>query len=336
MQNLKHCQFEEGGTKGHYESYFLRANHPEKPQAFWIRYTIFSPKNHPENAIGEIWAMFFNGEKNEMVAVQEDIALSECRFPSDEFAFKIGKNTLTKVSNSKGLLEGSASLKGHQISWGLNYQGDKPSILLLPSKMYSTALPKAKSLVTSPNVIFNGSLNVDGNEINIEQWQGSENHNWGSKHTDEYAWGQVAGFDNNMNAFLECSTARIKLGPFWSPWMTLAVLDIEGERYTFNALSETLKASGKYDYFNWNFKTQNKQSSLEVVIKAPREHFAGLSYKNPPGGSHTCLNSKIASCELTLTDSSGKVVKLHTANRAAFEILTDDENHGVEVRNTVD
>jgi len=329
MQNLELCQFETGTKIGHYESYFLRANHPDKPQAFWIRYTIFSPKGQANKAIGEIWAMYFDAETNKVIAVQEDIALSQCHFPSNEFAFKIGKNIL-----QKGLLTGSAKLNDHQISWNLNYYGETPPVLLFPEKLYSTALPKAKSLVTTPNAVFSGLLNIDGQEMNIEQWQGSENHNWGSKHTDEYAWGQVAGFDNNPNAFLECSTARIKIGPIWSPWMTIAVLVVDGERYYFNSIYLSMKATAEYNYFNWNFKTKNKQAELVVNINAPKEYFAGLSYKNPPKGQHTCLNSKIASCEVQLTDKYGKETILRTKNRAAFEILTDATNHGVTIRNT--
>ena len=48
---LRYCP---GQRKGHYESYFIRANHPTAAKAFWIRYTIFSPKNRPEAAIGEL------------------------------------------------------------------------------------------------------------------------------------------------------------------------------------------------------------------------------------------------------------------------------------------
>ncbi len=44
--------------QGHYESFFQRANHPSRPLAFWIRYTIFSPKNRPQDALGEVWAAF--------------------------------------------------------------------------------------------------------------------------------------------------------------------------------------------------------------------------------------------------------------------------------------
>ncbi len=330
MNPLALCQFKSGTQKGHYESYFLRANHPSKPQAFWIRYTIFSPKSQPENAIGEIWAMYFDADNKDqkVIAIQEDIPLNQCSFSSDTLALKLGNNTLIQ-----GLLSGGASLNHNIIEWNIGYGEEHDPILLLPKNLYSTPIPKAKLLVTNPNAIFNGSLNVNGSTIEICNWQGSENHNWGSKHTDEYAWGQVAGFDNHANAFLECSTARIKLGPIWSPWMTLAVLVIDDERYAFNSITQAFQAQGEYDFFNWTFSCKNKSASLNVTISAPKEHFAGLRYKNPPGGSHTCLNSKIAQCELTLKRKNKETIILKTSNRAAFEILTDQTDHGIKIRN---
>ena len=56
-------RYDPASTAGHYESWFQRANHPERPLAFWIRYTIFSPKGRPADAFGEIWAIFFDGER---------------------------------------------------------------------------------------------------------------------------------------------------------------------------------------------------------------------------------------------------------------------------------
>jgi len=328
MKHLELCQFVPDSKKGHYESYFVRANHPNKPHAFWVRYTIFSPEGSNNESVGEIWAMYFNGESNEVVAVQETFPINQCQFSGNKYDFRVGENVLTK-----GHLSGAATLNGHSISWLLNYSGDDSSILLLPDKLYSTTLPKAKSLVTTPNILFDGDLIIDGQKLLVDGWQGSENHNWGRKHTDQYAWGQVAGFDNNSDAFLECSTARIKVGPIWSPWMTIAVLVVNGHRYRFNSILCSLKAKAKYDYFDWNFKTSNGQETLVVNISANKANFAGLSYKNPPKGSHTCLNSKIGSCTVQLTDKFGNVISLITDNRAAFEILTDESNHGVNIVN---
>jgi len=41
-----------------------------------------------------------------------------------------------------------------------------------------------------------------------------------------------------------------------------------------------------------------------------------------PGGTHTCLNSKLAACEVTLERSGEPPVTLTTRHRAAFEILS--------------
>ncbi|MEE4251379.1 MAG: hypothetical protein V2I38_12370, partial [Alcanivoracaceae bacterium] len=58
-------------------------------------------------------------------------------------------------------------------------------------------------------------------------------------------------------------------------------------------------------------------------------HFTALTYYNPPKGSKTCLNSKIARCEARLERPGEPVLVLTSAHGAAFEILTDRNDHGV-------
>ena len=181
---------------------------------------------------------------------------------------------------------------------------------------------------------FNGSLTVDGEAIEVSDWVGSQNHNWGAKHTDLYAWGQVAGFDNEPDSFLEVATARLKIGPVWTPFMTPIVLRYRGEEIALNALLQTIRARASFDYLTWHFHSRTNAISLDGTISAPREAFVGLRYSNPPGGVKQCLNTKIATCELTVTrmDTAGKriIERLTTKHRAAFEILTDDKRHGIE------
>ena len=65
------ARFRAGQMTGHYESFFQRANHPNRPLAFWIRYTVFSPRGHPEQAVGELWAIVFNGETGQPIVVKQ-------------------------------------------------------------------------------------------------------------------------------------------------------------------------------------------------------------------------------------------------------------------------
>lgn len=263
-----------GQQAGHYESFFQRANHPSRPLAFWIRYTIFSPEERPQDAVGELWAVFFDGETHQHVAVKKEVPFSECTFRTDEFLVRVAGARLDAEQ-----LSGAIDSGEHALSWALTFSGEAEPLFLLPRELYETPFPQAKSLVGLPLAVYNGDLRVDGREIPIADWVGSQNHNWGLRHTDHYAWGQVAGFDNGPQTFLEVATARVRIGSDWSPFMA------------------------------------------PVVLRR---------------GTEDCLNTKIAACELRVTyRQPGSAIRtdvLSTRNRAAFEILTDDRDHGIAIR----
>ena len=331
LNKANNTVYQPGQRTGHYESFFLRANHPSLPLAFWIRYTIFSPQDHPEKAIGELWAIYFDGQNGLDFAVKKEVPFNQCSFSSATLDAKIGDALL-----NTGKLTGGASAHNHEINWDLTYSGNSKPLFLLPLKMYSAGFPKAKSVVPLPLAKFSGILVVDDKSINVENWIGSQNHNWGSKHTDLYAWGQVAGFDNSPGSFLEVATARVKIGPLWTPNMTPIVLRHKGQEYTLNSMAQTLKARGHFTYFDWLFSSENDLISLTGRITGDRNQFVGLNYYNPPGGNKHCLNTKLASCDLRITYKQGtnqvSSDLLTTRNRAAFEILTDKRDHGITVQ----
>jgi hypothetical protein len=311
---------------GHYESFFQRANHPSRPLAFWIRYTAFSPEGRPQDAVGELWAIYFDGERERITAVKSVVPIARCRFDRTCLSVQVGEARLNEA-----LLSGAAASGGHSIAWDLGYRGEEAPLLLLPERLYDGGFPKAKALVGTPNARYGGTLTVDGEPVAIDGWVGSQNHNWGRRHTDRYAWGQVAGFDGVPDSFLECSTAQIKLGPLWSPRFSLVVLRVEGETYAINALSRAVLARGRWRYFDWSIHTRQHGVEIEVEVSAPRERFVGLRYANPPGGSKVCLNSKLARAAVVLRRPGRPELRLECSQRAAFEILTDDDAHGVPV-----
>lgn len=314
-------------TQGHYESFFLRANHPSRPLAFWIRYTLFSPKDHPENNIGELWAVFFNGESNKHTVVKQEYPLANCLFDTTDFNVEIGSAKL-----SPHFFQGKVDNLGNKLIWEMTFDGDSSPLLLLPIALYQSKFPAAKSLVSLPMAHFNGSMSVNGEKINITDWVGSQNHNWGLRHTDSYAWGQVAGFDTHPNSFLEVATAKLRLGPFWTPPITLLVLRHKQAEYALTELAQGLKARGRFHYFTWEFNSKTKDVEIEGQISAPSQAFIGLNYYNPPGGNKYCLNSKIAECRVLIKDrTTSRTEILKTKHRAAFEILTDDQNHGIVI-----
>jgi hypothetical protein len=319
------ARFRADSPGGHYESWFQRANHPVRPLAFWIRYTIFRPSDG-RASLGELWAIWFDGERGEIRAAKEELPLAGCRFAERGIDVAIGSSRLDDAR-----LEGSARNAVHSIAWSLEYAGAEPPLLLMPRDLYARGLPRAKALVGSPNADFRGHLVVDGERIDIDGWRGSQNHNWGSRHTDSYAWGQVAGFDGAPGVFLECSTAQLRIGPVWTPRMSLVVVRAGGEEFALNSLGQALRARGRCEGFDWTIRSSAPGRTVRVRMHAPATAFVGLTYGNPPGGTKTCLNTKLAACELTLEREGRPAQTWTTAHRAAFEILTDRTDHGVNI-----
>ena len=327
LQNaINASQFDRRATGGFYESYFLRANHPTRPQAFWIRYTLFSPQGNPAATEGQLWAVYFDGDAASRVAVKQSLPFERCSFSSTGLEVHIGDSVL-----DTNHLKGAAHGGGHVVSWDLGYQGSAPPAFLLPLHLYAGRFPKAKVLTGVPLADFAGRISVDGTTVDVNGWRGSQNHNWGLKHTDQYAWGQVAGFDSEPDAFLECSTARLKIGPLWTPWLTNVVLRLPGRDIQLNALGQALRNRGRYGYFSWALECARGPLHVAVQLSSPSNRFVALGYDDPPGGKRTCLNTKLAACRVRVTQRDQPAIDLTTESRAAFEILAVDDDHGIPI-----
>jgi hypothetical protein len=330
-QELNATRYQRGKTSGHYESYFIRANHPTKPLAFWFRYSIFSPSatNMAEKKvdIGELWAVIFNRESNRMTAVKEEFPIDTCSVSNNGLDISIAENGQLLP----GKATGRVNKNGNKISWDLQYTDGQAALMLLPKNLYKGKFPTAKAAVPNPMAIFNGTIEVNGESFVVDNWVGSQNHNWGSRHIDEYAWSQVAGFDNEPDAFLECATARVKFGPMQTPWMTTAVLRYDGRELVMSSLWLAFRAKASFKSFNWQFDTKSKGIRIQAEIEAPLESFIGFNYYKPDGGSSTCLNSKIAKCRLLVTEAGKPERVFETKHRAAFEIFNTDRDLGVLV-----
>jgi hypothetical protein len=314
-------QYDPSQSDGHYESYYLRGNHPERPLAFWIRYTIFSPAGRPADALGELWAIVFDGETGTHTTAKLERPFAECAFARDRFSVRIGS------TNSATLDEAGLHGEVGPIAWDLRYEGDEPPLYLLPARLYRGGFPKAKSLVSRPLARFTGSVSVGDRTIDVDGWLGSQNHNWGSRHTDHYAFGQVAGFDNAPESFLEVATARNRLGPLWTPALTPLVLRHGGREHALTAMGQMFRATAAITPTRWTFATQSAVISVAGTIEAPADAFVLLEYANPPGGTKYCHNTKLARCELTLTDRvTGQTEVLRSSHKALFEILDDHES----------
>lgn len=299
----------EGTNTGHYESWFQRANHPTEPLAFWIRYTVFIPADDARPALGELWAILFDGE--DITARKLELPLADCSFSRSTLDVRIGESTLDLERCEGGF---------DDVSWSLRYESPTAPILMLPEALYDGGFPKAKLLVGSPLARYSGSLTLGERTIEIDGWVGSQNHNWGSRHTDHYAWGQVAGFDDAPDVFFEAATAWLRFGPLWTPPLTIASVRIGERTIQRVGMLQAVRANANVDGFRWTLRT----GGIEATFEAEPGDFVALRYLNPPGGHKACLNSKLARCRLRVEVPGLETLRAQTEHRAAFELLQDD------------
>jgi hypothetical protein len=317
-------RFDPHDKRGFYESWFLRANHPSRPLAFWIRYTVFVPKGRPGEAMGELWAIYFDREGGRIVTAKEVAPMARCSLANAGLDVTIDGRILDHER-----LEGSARHAGHAVSWDLRYTTPSLPLLNYPAGLYPGGFPKAKALVSSPNAVFDGTLGVDGDEIVIDGWVGSQNHNWGLQHTDTYAWGQVCGFDNEPDTFLECGTGKLKFGPLWTPWLSVIVLRDGDREHRFNGVRQWMRNGGSFGWYRLELDGRQDGVRIRGTIEAKREDFVGLPYWNPPGGIRTCLNSKLARAEFVIEEPGKEPRHLVSEHRAALELVPTTNDHGI-------
>ena len=109
-----------------------------------------------------------------------------------------------------------------------------------------------------------------------------------------------------------------------APALTVAVLRLGGEEQRFDSVPRGFVARAAFRPFEWRFDVRARGARLHGRMDAPASTFVALPYGNPPGGTKTCLNSKLARCELVLEREGRAPLTLRTAHRAAFEMLGDE------------
>jgi hypothetical protein len=329
---LDSVRWPEGG-RGHVESFFLKANDPRRPQqAFWLKFTLLAPVDPAQPVLAEVWALRFDGASGQHRGAKASFLIEQTQLCRDGLGFEVAGCTLHAGRTCGDIGEGQ-----NRITWDLRFDyRDQQPWLSLPSQwMYEGGFPKNKTYTSCPATAYSGRLSCGGRQEDIEDWPGMLGHNWGPAHNPAYHWAQCNLFDGSPGTVFEGVSARIPLGPFLSPWLTMAIVRHAGEEHRFNRFRCVLNRSVKTELFAWSFRSRQAGWQLDWSVSAPKRDFAGLAYIDPGGGENHCLNSKIASCSLRLSrrvrGGWDSVAELQGKQSCAYEIITPDRGHGVPI-----
>jgi len=304
-------------TPPYYESRYIRANHPQRPQALWLRQTLLFPT--VGRPVADVWVMLFDPQGAGNRAVKASYPIDDADYRDDEWTPRISAAVLDEHT-----AHGAVSAGDRTARWELRITpGAGEPVRLLTDRAYRSRFPTAKTLVRDPLAGFDGLLELDGVRVDVDGWTGSVNHNWGTRHTPAYAFGQICGFDNAPDSTLEIVTARAAIGPVLTPSATLFVFRHEGEEFAVRSLRHSLQTHGRYHPFEWRFGGRIGVHMIEGEITADPADVIGLTYTDTDGTAKYCYNSALADCRLQVAGKAFTRAELVATGRVMFEILTD-------------
>jgi hypothetical protein len=310
---------------GHYESFYIKACRPGGGQGIWIRHTVHKRPGAEPNA--SIWFVFFDREAGGPRATKVTVPAGELSAPSGVWI---------KVDGAEigpGRAVGAVDTDAVKASWELAFAGDAEPCKYLPSdRLYETRLPKTKFVAPFPNARFDGRLEIGGEAFELSGWPGMIGHNWGTEHAERWVWLEGTGFEGSPGTYFDAGAARIKLGPWTTPWVPAGMLMLEGEAHRLGGFGQIRSASIEASAGECSFVLPGKEMVVRGRVSAPKKDFVGWVYADPKGPEHHTINCSVSDLELTVERPAVPPLQLSLPAGAAYEFGMRETSHGIPIQ----
>jgi hypothetical protein len=310
---------------GHYESFYVKACRPGGGQGIWIRHTVHKRPGAEPNA--SIWFALFDREADGPRATKVTVPAAELSAPAGSW-IRVGGAEI-----GPGRASGAVGTDTVEASWDFTFSGEAKPCKYLPSdRLYETRLPRTKFVAPFPDARFDGRLEVDGEAIELSGWPGMIGHNWGSEHAERWVWLEGTGFEDSPDTYFDAGAARIKLGPWTTPWIPSGMLMLEGKPYRLGGFGRVRSSSIEESAGACSFVLPGKDIVVRGRVSAPKKDFVGWIYADPKGPEHNTINCSVADLELTIERPALPARKLTLAAGAAYELGMRETDHGIPVQ----
>jgi hypothetical protein len=310
---------------GHYESFYVKACRPGGGQGIWIRHTVHKRPGAEPNA--SIWFVFFDRDTDGPRATKVTVPAAQLSAPSGSWIEVDGAEV------GPGRAAGAVDTDAVKASWELTFSGDAEPCKYLPSdRLYETRLPKTKFVAPFPNARFEGRLEIDGETIELSGWPGMIGHNWGSEHAERWVWLEGTGFEDSPDTYFDAGAARIKLGPWTTPWVPSGMLMLDGKAHRLGGFGQIRDAQIEESAGECSFALPGKDIVVRGRVSAPQKDFVGWIYADPKGPEHNTINCSVADLELTVERPALPSLRLSLPAGAAYELGMRETDHGIPVQ----
>lgn len=323
---------------GHYESFYVKACRPGGGLGIWIRHTVH--KRPGQEPTGSIWFTLFDRAAPGPRAAKVTVPASALSAPAGSWirvaSAEIGPG---RAEGSVGAPPGEDAVddedatEGLRANWSLRFTGDFDPCRYLPADwLYEAPLPRTKFVAPFPDAVFDGSLEVDGESIDISGWPGMIGHNWGSEHAERWVWIEGTGWADSPGTYFDAGAAMVKLGSRTSPWVPSGMLVLDGVEHRLGGLGAIRSARIEESPAECTFLLPGKNIVVHGRVAAPRKDFVGWVYADPKGGEHHTVNCSVADLELTVERPGLPARRLELPGGGAYELGMRETDHGIPIQ----
>lgn len=310
---------------GHYESFYVKACRPGGGQGIWIRHTVHKRPGAEPNA--SIWFVLFDRDAEGPRATKVTVPAADLAAPADSWIRVDGAEI------GPGRAVGAVDTEAVRASWELTFGGDAEPCKYLPSdRLYETRLPKTKFVAPYPDARFEGKLEIGGETIEIAGWPGMIGHNWGTEHAERWVWLEGTGFADSPGTYFDAGAARLKLGPWTTPWIPSGMLMLEGKPHRLGGFGQIRGASIEGSAGACSFVLPGKDIVVRGKVSAPKKDFVGWIYADPKGPQHHTVNCSVSDLDLTVERPAVPPLQLSLPAGAAYELGMRETDHGIPIQ----
>jgi hypothetical protein len=279
-----------------YESHYLTAVDPAGGRAVWIRYT--SLKRPGEPARPTVWVTWFERGAGAPRAFRVTAPEPLTAAPPAWARSALGE---IAAGYARGALEGA--------SWELSWAARVPELPYLPARwLYDRPLPRSQGVALAPRAEITGCLDLGGERVRLDAWEGMVGHNWGSEHAEQWSWLHGAADEGWFDLVL----VRVRIGPLLTPWIASGAVALDGRpRRPATGRRVTRTVEGERTRVAVPLRGRE---TFEVDLTAPAVDTVRWDYASPAGRGREVTHCTIADARARVGERSFAL-----AGRAAVE-----------------
>lgn len=311
--------------RGHYESFYVKAASPGGGRALWIRHTVHKRPGHEPTA--SVWFTYFDRASSGPRATKLTVGAEQLSTPAGEWI------RVASASIGPGQASGSVATDALDATWELEFDASGEPCHYLPwGFLYRAPLPRTKFSAPVPSTRFKGTLDLNGERLEIDGWPGMVGHNWGSEHAERWVWLEGTGFDEDPDAYFDTGAARIKVGGRVLPWIAAGMLRLDGVEHRLGGPGRIRSTAVDAVPGRCEFVLPGRGITVRGTLDAPSEDFVGWVYADPDGPEHHTINCSVCDLELRVESDDGPSRTLRLSRGGAFELGMRETDHGIPIQ----